>query len=336
MNEGVSLVNYLYLDVVGFTNRRTVESQNDIIKELNDLVFKSTKRICPESEHIFIPVGDGICICIMKELPEYDSIIRLSEDLLNSVFKYSSGATKERKFEIRIGINHNYDNIIKDINDNYNVCGAGVNHTQRIMNFGDESQILVSQSTYEILKYREKYSKAFKEYQAKTKHNLEIGIYQYVGGECPVLNRDIPSCFKANGELSVITQFEAHYMSLALRQKEFIVQKLKESPLNDVILVNTLYVLARDNLNISRQMTRIQEPLIFMPKTENNTFEEQYSLIEKIPFTLLLLFRESCLELRRHRSCYTVDMVAPLVLNQIGESRLKMEQPEIATKYGLL
>ena len=77
-----------------------------------------------------------------------------------------------RKFDVRIGVNENVDNLIFDINDRANLTGAGINYARRIMDYADGGNILISQTVYERLSQREKYLEKFKEdvkYKGKLK-----------------------------------------------------------------------------------------------------------------------------------------------------------------------
>ena len=139
MEINAALIKYLYLDVVGFTYKRSVEAQTDIISALNDIVKKSVASKAPNCDVIYIPVGDGICISIIASTRALDIHIRIAEEIIRRIASlYNQRVQQTRKFEVRIGINENVDNIITDINGNRNVCGAGVNYAQRIMSYASK------------------------------------------------------------------------------------------------------------------------------------------------------------------------------------------------------
>jgi class 3 adenylate cyclase len=97
-----------------------------------------------------------------------------------------------RKFNIRVGINENIDNLIIDINGNKNISGAGINHASRIEGQADPAQILVGNSVYEKLVQREKYMKAFNSYTALVKHGLPLKVHQLINKSLLYLNNEIP------------------------------------------------------------------------------------------------------------------------------------------------
>ena len=65
--EGILPVKYVFLDVVGFTHNRSVETQSDIVRSLNAIVKTSIQASgIPEENQILIPTGDGICVALLK------------------------------------------------------------------------------------------------------------------------------------------------------------------------------------------------------------------------------------------------------------------------------
>jgi len=53
-----------------------------------------------------------------------------------------------RRFDVRVGINSNVDNLIKDINNRENLAGAGINIARRVMDAADANQIMPPKSTW--------------------------------------------------------------------------------------------------------------------------------------------------------------------------------------------
>jgi class 3 adenylate cyclase len=146
----------VYLDVVGFTRKRSVEAQADVVAALNQIVSACEEGVLCK-DLINLPTGDGMAICMVGDA-EYDAHISLALNILNGVAEYNEKIMDPmRKFEVRIGIGQNLDNIFKDINDNLNVAGSGINTSARVMDFADGSQILISSAVKEVLSDREKY-----------------------------------------------------------------------------------------------------------------------------------------------------------------------------------
>lgn len=328
-----SLIKYIYLDVVGFTYNRSVEAQTDIVSSLNGIVRHVVSRKISEEHIIYIPVGDGICICILKST-KYDGYIQIAEDIIRRIVSiHNKAAITTRKFEVRIGINENIDNIITDINGNKNVCGAGINYAQRIMSFADASQILVGHTTYESLHHREKYSRAFRGYRAKAKHDTTLDLYQYIGGSVAGLNRSVPSSFSSPDiELS---KYDAYYLAHAIKNRQFIDDNLQHNyDLYPMGLILTY--LAEDSVGNSTS-TKINPYDNRMPKTENNTLAEQFEVLSNIPFSILLdLFNAKVYYgiFPKHRNCFEADSWG-LFVNSKGEQKLKSQWPNICDEFSL-
>lgn len=189
-------IQYVFLDVVGFTSGRTIETQSEIIRILNDAVTTSLQECAiPEEDRILIPTGDGMAIALIQEKsPTEDLHLRLAKHLLSELDRRnkSSVESKEPSFEIRIGINEYLDNIVSDINGNMNVAGEGISMAQRIMDLADGSQILAGERVHGTLKNRNGYTGCWRSFHAALKHGNTIRVYQYCQENVPGLNTNGP------------------------------------------------------------------------------------------------------------------------------------------------
>jgi class 3 adenylate cyclase len=328
-----NLIRYIYLDVVGFTYNRTVEAQSDIISALNGIVKQVVSQGLPSEAVIYIPIGDGICIAILASI-KYDGHVQIAEDIIRRIVSvHNKEVADTRRFEVRIGINENVDNVITDINGNRNVCGAGVNHAQRIMSFADANQILVGQSIYESLRYREKYARAFRPYVAEAKHHTTLEVFQYIGGNIAALNREPPSAFAIHErKLSI---FSAYYIAHAIKNRKFIDKHLKAG--YDVYPLGLLLAyLAEDSVGHAFS-SRLKPYKEHMPKTENKTLEEQYKVFFAMPFWVGADLHEAKVEdkiLRIYPDCFDKDGEG-LFVSPEGEKKLKSEWRNIWDDFSL-
>lgn len=195
-------VKYVFVDVVLYSVSRSVEAQTEIIATINKLVKEGLSEIDVDCDVVFIPTGDGICVAIIDRLAAFDIHLRFALKLLERLSEYNSNCSDStRKFEIRIGLNENVDNLITDINGHRNVAGPGINTAQRIMNLGDGGSLIISESVFETLRHREIYLGKFKRFSALVKHDVELTVFQYVdtalvGLNCktpfPLLNSEDP------------------------------------------------------------------------------------------------------------------------------------------------
>jgi len=331
-----SRVKYIYLDVVGFTHNRTVETQIKIIAALNDIVRGCLTDLFPEIDVIYIPVGDGICICLLDSKEAYDDHITIAEEIIRRICSlYNPSVKGSYQFEVRIGINENIDNIITDINDNRNVCGSGVNYAQRIMNLGDSNHILVGRSVYDNLIPRDKYLKAFRRYIGKAKHNTDIELYQYIGGSVANLNIDPPSAFATPAE-KILTKYAAYYIVNLLRNREFIEKKIEEASFCRYALGVQMAYLAEDSLGHSKE-TKLLPYDNRMPNTPNNTLQEQLDFFSELPWNVCLDLHEAKVQsklMNSYSDCFEESISGFFVTtSEKGRQKLKNEYPEIYKEF---
>jgi hypothetical protein len=191
---------YIFLDIVKYSTR-SVEGQTTIIKALNKIVEQVANEYKIDADHaIYIPTGDGMCIGLINVTNPYDIHIRISLDILKLINEYNKKEkVPMRKFDVRIGINENDDNLVIDINGKRNFAGSGINIAQRIMNCGDANMILVSSSVKDRLSARDAYLNKFKGYKVTIKHGEKITVYQFIDDSIRYLDTGIPSSIsKAN------------------------------------------------------------------------------------------------------------------------------------------
>lgn len=248
----VDLVRYVFLDVVGFTHERSVEAQTEIIAKLNDIVSTKSREITSEKT-IFIPTGDGICIGMVGK-SAFDAHIKLALNILESIHNHNSATSNLMlKFEVRVGINENSDNIVLDINEGENIAGTGINMASRIMGLADASQILVSTTVYEALSTRAAYMGSFRQYKSKIKHGYKIRVYQYIMKDKPGLNISPPSIFQQPKQKHRLTEWEAYFLAWGIALKGIILYQGKKAPWSSYASIIFLYFLATDSVGIAHQ-----------------------------------------------------------------------------------
>ena len=328
-------VKYIYFDVVGFTHDRTVETQLRIVLALNDIVKGRLTALFPELDVIYIPIGDGLCICLLESKGLDDHII-LAEDIIRVIDAIHNPKVKQDlQFQVRIGINENIDNIYADINDNRNVCGFGVNDAQRLMSFGDSNHILVGRSVVDSLMPRDKYSKAFRHYRRKTKHDKIIEVYQYIGGNVAALNRNPPVALAPPVE-KALTEYAAYYIATLLRNREFIERKMGEAYYRIYALGVQMAYLAEDSLGHYKE-TKLAPYINRMPKTPNNTLKEQFALFESLDWEVCLDLYDAKVTSNLFDSywyCFEEGSGGILLtVSDKGKQKLKNEYPDIYKEF---
>lgn len=332
-------IQYVFLDVVGFTRNRSVEAQSEVVAALNAIVSKSLQALSVSSENtVLLPTGDGIAIALI-DVPGVDVHLLLALEILRSVAEYNGGESDVmRQFEVRIGINENIDNVLDDINGRRNVAGAGISMAQRIMDKADGGQVLIGSTVYETLRQREAYMSSFRAFTATGKHGVTFPMYQYLSKNAPGLSVSTPSVFIAKRrEPEKLTKLAAYYIAHAITNREFLMSR-RTDVTRDYAATILLAFLANDSGEAS------ETPPHESPSTRTwgagvTSFEQQYYHYNDIEFwpmtelaTLLqtkhLQRYEDHFEGANYQTCYW--LVKPP-----GVQKLIEEWPQIANEFGI-
>jgi len=335
----IARVQYVFLDVVGFTKNRSVEAQSEVVATLNDVVTRSLHSVnVAEEDTVFLATGDGIAIA-MIEVRGFDIHLRLAVEILRLIDEHNSATSDAmRKFEVRIGINENIDNVLKDINGRRNVAGAGISMAQRIMDKADASQILVGSTVYEVLRQREQYFSSFRPFTAKGKHGVTFSVYQFLSADCPGLNVTVPSVFAVkNIEPKKLTKFVAYFIAPAVSNKSFLFSR-KNDPVRKYAATVLLSFLAKDSVSAS-ETPQYAKPFKITWNAGLASFEEQYEHYIKIDYWPIcelagLLEQE---HLQGYSDYFEGINWSPVYtfVNPSGLHKLQTEWPQIADEFGI-
>lgn len=284
------LAKYAFVDVVDYTKNRSVEAQSDIIDTLNSLVARVFEELkIPKEERIMLPTGDGMCIAFLN-YNFFDINMIFSFKLLEAINGHNKREKDEaRRFNIRIGINENQDNLVRDINGVNNVAGSGINRAQRVMDLADESQILLGHASYEVLRYRELYMKHFREFTAPDKHGEVFYVYQFVDEELTYLNTATPQAFMTHeaADLSKrpLTELCAWTIAIAHKRRDFFVPH-KDDPRFTQVANTLLYHLALDEVS-RKKSTPFKKHQFKTYKAGFAPLEEQFNYYKAQDFNLI-------------------------------------------------
>jgi class 3 adenylate cyclase/HEAT repeat protein len=199
IKPGVKFFKHVFLDVVDYS-KRTIEAQSLIVTALNEIIQATLDDLTiSETERVLIPAGDGLCIALLGAVENYDLHVRLALSILHSIDKHNEQSSENDRFQVRIGINQNTDNLVVDINGNPNVAGNGINLAARIMGLADGAQILVSQVVQAELYKRETYQGKLRELPlVKVKHGEPVQVSQYVQEGFPGLDCNLPTKWRSD------------------------------------------------------------------------------------------------------------------------------------------
>ncbi len=280
-------VKYIFLDIVNFTQGRSVEAQSDIVKVLNGIVKTTVEANGMKKEQvIYLPTGDGICIALLFAEQPYDLPLKIAVEIIGRINKHNNNYLDPmRQFKVRIGINSNIDNITVDINENRNIAGTGVNVAQRIMSLADGNQIMIGATIYELLRFREKYMHSFVRFETFVKHNEKLVVYQFVKSNVEGLNTDTPSCLDVvNTEGEKLNKFAAYYFVHSILNRKFFIRKQNTPDL--VVGTVLIWSLATDSLS-EAESTELKPPNYITWKAKKASFEEQFQYYSTIDMRIL-------------------------------------------------
>ena len=177
----------LFLDIAAYS-KKSVSGQI-ALKEGFNAFLASAIRTVPISDRIILDTGDGAAISFLGDVEDaLKAALILREKLL------TEGVNMDPPLLVRMGINLGPVRLVKDINDQANIVGDGINVAQRVMGFADPGQVLVSRSYYDaVSRLSHEYVGMFHYQGSRTdKHVREHEIYA-IGypGEVSASNRKL-------------------------------------------------------------------------------------------------------------------------------------------------
>jgi class 3 adenylate cyclase len=137
------------MDIKDFTEKhKDAKIQVEMIKKLNKFVTEWFKKEdISEDSYLINTTGDGMVVGFDndQELP-----LKLAIYLQKRIKKYATSKNRT-KFGLKIGIDGGPVYAIKNIRNETDYIGPGINSAQRVMSFGRAGHILVSHETAEKL-----------------------------------------------------------------------------------------------------------------------------------------------------------------------------------------
>lgn len=174
--------NFFFVDIVGLSDpTMSTKTQIKKIETLNRSIadcdaFKST----PEDLLLVLPAGDGMALGFLQgpELP-----LQLAIQLQKKVTEYNKAKIPSEIVQIRIGLHSGNVFVVNDIQGNKNIWGPGLIIARRVMDFGDENHILLSNTLAEgLLELADEYQQIIKPVHDFTlKHGKTMLVYSAYG-----------------------------------------------------------------------------------------------------------------------------------------------------------
>jgi hypothetical protein len=166
----------VFLDIVEYS-KKPVAEQLALKQRFNSIVGVALADV-ETRDRIVLDTGDGAAITFLGD----------PEDALFAAMAMRDAMAAHGALSVRMGINLGPARLIKDINNQLNIIGDGINVAQRVMSFAAAGQLLVSRSFYEVVScLSADYAKLFGYVGARTdKHVREHEVYSVgKGGRAP-------------------------------------------------------------------------------------------------------------------------------------------------------
>ena len=167
-----TMCSVLFMDIVEYS-RKPVSGQI-ALKECFNAILSNAIRDVPANERIILDTGDGAAICFLG-----DADVALKVALLLREGLLSEAAHTDPPLLVRLGINYGPVRLVKNVNEQPNIVGDGINVAQRVMGFAKPGQILVSRSCYDaVSRLTQEYAGMFHHEGSRTdKHVREHELY---------------------------------------------------------------------------------------------------------------------------------------------------------------
>ena len=134
----------LFVDIVGYS-KLLISEQTDQLQTLKAIVRETeqVKKAEVEGKLFRLPTGDGGALVFRSN----------SEAPVLCALEISRALKSHPELKVRMGIHSGPVNEIKDLNEQANIAGAGINFAQRVMDCGDAGHILLSKRVADDLEH---------------------------------------------------------------------------------------------------------------------------------------------------------------------------------------
>jgi len=162
----------LFLDIVEYS-QKAVSGQISLKEGFNVFLSTALEDIPPE-DRIILDTGDGAAISFLGDI---EDALKVGLSMRNSLL--TAGVHMDTPLLVRMGINLGPVRLVKDLNNQPNIVGDGINVAQRVMGFADIGQLLVSRSYYDaVSRISQEYAGMFHYQGSRTdKHVREHEVY---------------------------------------------------------------------------------------------------------------------------------------------------------------
>jgi adenylate cyclase len=236
----------LFIDIVGYS-RLLINEQSEQLETLKKIVRGTEQfRVAQaEGKLLRLPTGDGGAL-VFRTSPEAPvwCALEISQEL-----------KKHPELRVRMGIHSGPVNEVKDLNEQANVAGAGINIAQRVMDCGDAGHILISKHVAEDLEHYPRWRPLLHELgTCEVKHGTTVALVNLYSDE--IGNPEMPKRFKGHEvcKETVATNLPTLHKSIAVlpfenlsqdKANEYFADGIQEEILTRLSRIGDLKVISR-------------------------------------------------------------------------------------------
>src|SRR5437763_4199863 len=183
---GLEIGHVLFIDIAGYS-KLLIDEQRDYFHTLNEVVKRTDSFRAAEAAGKLtrLPTGDGMAL-VFATTP--DAPVACAIEISNALRSHP-------ELRVRMGIHSGPVSGTTDVNDRYNVAGAGINLAQRVMDCGDAGHVLLSKRVADDLEqYRQWRSHLHDLGECEVKHDVRVNVVNLYTDELG--NRELPEKFQ--------------------------------------------------------------------------------------------------------------------------------------------
>jgi serine/threonine-protein kinase len=159
----------LFIDIVGYS-KLLINEQSEQIQKLKEIIRGTEQVRLAETEGklLRLPTGDGGAL-VFRNSAEAPVLCALE---INKALK------SHAELKVRMGVHSGPVNEIKDLNEQANIAGAGINLAQRVMDCGDAGHILLSRRVAEDLEHYPRWKSCLHDLgEMEVKHGARVHLF---------------------------------------------------------------------------------------------------------------------------------------------------------------
>lgn len=164
----LQIAHLLLIDVVGYS-KLLVNEQIETVQELARIVrgTECFRQAEAKQKLIRVPTGDGMALLFFHS----------PEEPVRCALEIAKQLRENPVLQVRMGIHSGPVNQVRDVNDQLNVVGGGMNVAQRVLDCGDAGHILLSKHVADDLEQYRHWQPFLRDLgECEVKHGLRLHI----------------------------------------------------------------------------------------------------------------------------------------------------------------